>query len=286
MALGLVQEAAQSLFATLFPSDCRLCGTPLTNISRLPVCPACLEGLLRLEGAHCEQCGEAVPAGAFTAASHEDSRVLCGMCRRVTPPYERALAYGPYDGGLRELIHLFKYDHVRPAANVLGRMLAEVVAELIENAAPESPLVVPVPLYKGKRRERGFNQAEEVARVAMKQPVLLAKEDLSLALGALARTRETRSQTGLTRHQRRENMRGAFAVPDAALVRGRNIVLVDDVFTTGTTVSECARVLKRAGARSVLVGTLARVLKAETTFVAPDLREEKTEKEMAVAAHA
>jgi len=152
---------------------------------------------------------------------------------------------------------------------------------LIEDAAPESPLVVPVPLYKSKRRERGFNQSEEVARVAMKQPVLLAKADLSLALGALERLRETRSQTGLTRHQRRENVRGAFAVPDPAQVRGRNLVLVDDVLTTGTTVSECARVLKRAGARSVLVGTIARVLKAETTVVVPNLR-----KEMSVAVHA
>jgi ComF family protein len=276
--------AAQSLFATLFPSDCRLCGTPLTNISRLPVCLACLETLPRLEGPHCELCGERLPAAIFAAGSQEDSRILCGMCRRATPPYERALAYGPYDGGLRELIHLFKYDHVRPAANVLGRMLAEVVAELVEDAQPGSPLLVPVPLYKGKRWERGFNQSEEVARVVMKQPVILAKGNITLALGALTRIRETRSQTGLTRHQRRENVRGAFAVPDPALVCDRNIVLVDDVFTTGTTVSECARTLKRAGAQTVLVGTIARVLKAETAFVVPKLQQE--DKEMTLAAHA
>jgi ComF family protein len=280
--MGLMHAAAQSLFATLFPSDCRLCGAPLTEISRLPVCPACLEALPHLEGAHCELCGEAMPADAFIAGSQPDARVLCGMCRRVVPPYERALAYGPYDGGLRELIHLFKYDHVRPAANVLGRMLAEVVAELLENEMPPSPLVVPVPLYKGKRRERGFNQAEDVARIALKQPVLLAKEDLVLAHDALARIRETRSQTGLTRHQRRENVRGAFAVPDSATVRDRNLVLVDDVFTTGTTVAECARVLKRAGARTVLVATIARVLRTEPTVV-PKAREGK---EMTFAAHA
>jgi len=124
-------------------------------------------------------------------------------------------------------------------------------------------LVVPVPLHSSKLRQRGFNQAELIARAA-----LLNDEwrHLQLETKALVRYRETVSQAGLTRHQRRQNIRGAFRVRKPALVKDRNILLVDDVFTTGATVSECARVLLRAGAHSVQVATVARALKAERAF--------------------
>ena len=171
----------------------------------------------------------------------------------------KAAAYGSYEGGLRELIHLLKYDGVRPAANLLGRMLSDAIVPLQPLFSAGTVLVVPVPLYTAKRRQRGFNQAEMIARAALKlQPS--ARFELKLAL---ERTRETHSQIGLSRHQRRENLRGAFQVSDPQAVRGRDILLVDDVFTTGTTVSECARVLRRAGTAKVYVATVARTLKLE-----------------------
>ena len=182
----------------------------------------------------------------------------CPVCRRVDRPFLRAVAYGSYDGGLRELIHLLKYNYVRPAASVLGRMLAEALLKLEPEFGAEPVLVIPVPLYKRKRRERGFNQAELIARCAVKSS---AGGRVRLATGVLLRTRETQSQIGLTSHQRRENMRGAFAVAGAAEVTGREVVLVDDVYTTGTTVTECAKVLRRAGAAKVWVATVARTLK-------------------------
>lgn len=170
------------------------------------------------------------------------------------------MAYGSYEGGLRDLIHLLKYEHVRPAANLLGRMLAEVIAQLIKECA-EPPVVVAVPLHKRKYHERGFNQAELIAESALKlKPAGL---ELRLARGALVRTRATSSQTGLNSHQRRENIRGAFAVAKPEVVAGRDVLLVDDVFTTGTTVAECARLLRRAGATRIWVATVARTLKAE-----------------------
>ena len=112
-------------------------------------------------------------------------------------------------------------------------------------------------------RERGFNQAEEIAKIALKQ---LKTPRLQLAGGVLERRRATESQTGLTRAQRLENIRGAFSVKLSEKLRDRDVVLVDDVFTTGTTVSECARVVRRSGAARVFVATVARVLKAEVTF--------------------
>ncbi|HEX4426698.1 MAG TPA: ComF family protein [Terriglobales bacterium] len=269
--------AAASLFATFFPSDCRICNAPLLNISRLPVCEDCLSAMQPISGALCSVCGERL-AGLF-AVSSEPGEVRCELCRRAGPPYIRAIAYGSYDGGLRELIHLLKYDKVRPAANVLGRMLAEVIAELEPAFGSTEILVVPVPLHASKKRERGFNQSDLMARAAVKQSSLGGR--LKLQSELLQRKRITKSQIGLTRHQRRENLRGAFTVTDPSEVAGRIVLLIDDVFTTGTTVSECARILRRAGASKVFVATAARTLKNDAAHVESSL---EVETRMAMAA--
>jgi ComF family protein len=251
--------AAESLFATFFPSDCRICNAPLLNISRLPVCENCLAAMHPISGALCSVCGERLDGPFMLGSDQEEAR--CELCRRAGPPYVRAMAYGSYDGGLREL----KYDKVRPAANVLGRMLAEVIAELEPAFAATAILVVPVPLHASRKRERGFNQSEVMARAAVKHSNL--GDRLRLHSELLERKRITKSQIGLTRHQRRENLRGAFTVTNASEVAGREILLVDDVFTTGTTVSECARILRRAGASKVFVATAARTLKNDAAHV-------------------
>jgi ComF family protein len=208
----------------------------------------------------------------------DPSEALCGLCRQEHPPFARALAYGPYDSGLRELIHLLKYEHVRPASNVLGRMLAEVIAGL-ETAFSGPVLLIPVPLHKRKLRERGFNQSEMIAVAALK---VRGGASVSIVSDLMERRRETESQIGLTRNQRRENIRGAFALTRPLAVAGREVVLVDDVFTTGTTASECARVLLRAGAAKVWVATVARTLKHNTAFVDTEFEETET---VAMAAH-
>ncbi len=263
----------EGLFATLFPSDCRLCGLPLTEISRLPVCRQCVDAMAPLRAPLCSVCGERL----FT----DKGDGFCELCRRVDQPFDKAAAYGSYDGGLRELIQLLKYQGVRPAANVLGRMLGEALLALSEGFGfPEDdrpPLAVPVPLHALKLRQRplhalklrqrGFNQSELIMRSALKNFRLGSGQPLAFDAGVLARVRATQSQTGLTSHQRRENVRGAFSVTAPNGVRDRDIVLVDDVFTTGTTVSECARVLRRAGAQRVFVATVARVLKPEAVEV-------------------
>jgi len=272
---------AAGLFATLFPSDCRLCSAPLINISRLPVCEDCLSAMRPLTGGACSICGERLMSTlAFSVEGHsaESGEARCGLCRRLEPPYVKATAYGSYDSGLRELIHLLKYNQVRPAANVLGRMLAEAIEDLRPLFSEGEVLVVPVPLHSRKLRQRGFNQSELIARAALK---LTADDRFQLCGGLLERCRETKSQIGLSRHQRRENIRGAFVVTKGHEVNGREILVVDDVFTTGTTVSECARILRRAGASKVFVATVARTLKSEAQYA---IRESETKAQLTMAA--
>jgi ComF family protein len=207
----------------------------------------------------------------------------CGLCQRLHPPYERAVAYGSYDGGLRDLIHLLKYQNVRPAAAVLGRMLAEAITGLDAILPAGEITVVPVPLHARKRTQRGFNQSELIAHAALKQ---LNPVRFQISVSALIRRRETESQIGLTRHQRRENLRGAFKVADPTQILKRNVLLVDDVFTTGTTVSECANVLRRAGANRVYVATVARTLKVLEVFAVPEPGiEERSDDRLAAAAN-
>ena len=212
------------------------------------MCVPCLAAIRPIAGDTCETCGEnLIPASALS---------VCPACEESTPHFSRAVAYGSYDAELRELIHLLKYEQVVPAANVLGEMLAQAVGKLA--VEPDSAVFVPVPLHSSKQRQRGFNQAELITRAALKRMRL---SHAALAANVLERRRETVSQIGLTRPQRNQNIRGAFHVTHPGRIVGRNIILIDDVLTTGTTASECARVLLKAGAKQVYVATVARTLK-------------------------
>ena len=178
----------------------------------------------------------------------------------VAPDFVKAVAFGVYEGALREMVHLLKFERAEELAGPLGEKLAEAVELMGE--VPGSPnsdgsmLVVAVPLWRKKGRERGVNQAVLLADAAVR--VLNARGwRLMTAHGAMARVRETASQFALTPKQRRENLRGAFEVR-GEMVAGRDVLVVDDIYTTGATARECSRVMMRAGAKSVRVATLAR----------------------------
>jgi len=283
------KSAAASVFFTIFPADCRLCRSPLLKVSRLPVCDDCLGSLRPLSrsagvpGAPgfgalgwslCSICGEDMPlaAAAHVAEGHavpRQDKVVCRLCQLVPPPFERAVAFGSYEGTLRGLIHLLKFDQVRPAASVLGRLLADSIQTIEPSLPPGKLAIVPVPLHAGRHSQRGFNQAELIVRAALKRLGRAGSKDrLELSAGALIRVRDTGSQIGLNRHRRRQNLRGAFAVKAPAALAGRNVILVDDVYTTGATASECARVLRRAGAVRVWVVTVGRTLRTTSMFSA------------------
>ncbi|HEU5233211.1 MAG TPA: ComF family protein [Terriglobales bacterium] len=188
-----------------------------------------------------------------------EAEPICPLCRRAHPEFDFALSFGGYDGALRKLIHLLKYEQLRPAANILGAKLAQAIAER-SFAGADPVLLIPVPLHRIKQRLRGFNQSELIAHSAADY---LHRDRFTVRGGILQRVRPTVSQTGLTRHQRRENVRGAFMVAKPDQLRDRTVVLIDDVYTTGTTLNECARVLRKAGARKVVVATVARVYRSQ-----------------------
>jgi ComF family protein len=244
-----------SLSAVLFPADCRVCGLPLAGFTLLPVCPSCWNDLPSQTGALCACCGETVGSAPGLACE-----TLCRPCRVAPPDFRKAVAHGVYQGKLRTLLHLLKYDGMEPLAKRLGALLAEQILAISD--LPDDLLAVPVPLYRKKRRTRGFNQSELLARgllaaLTRRRPEL----HVELAPALLMRQRATESQAGLTPHERRVNVRGAFAVPRPATVKGRNVLLIDDIYTTGATARACSQALRRAGAASVLVATIARAQK-------------------------
>lgn len=273
---SLLRTSAQGLFSVLFPSNCRFCESPLLEISRLPVCSDCLAAIQPIAGSLCVRCGERLAAEGIHAPQS-----LCGNCQLEEPLFAKAAAYGSYDAGVRDLIHLLKYQQVRPAADVLGGMLAQVIENLAVEFGTEPPLVVPVPLHSTRLRERGFNHSELIARAAIERRP--AGIHLKLASETLLRRRATESQTGLTSAQRRANLRGAFVTRQEPGVRGCDVLLVDDVYTTGTTVSECSRVLRKAGATRIWVATVARVLKGQMVEVEPAVLREPSLARGAVA---
>ncbi len=182
------------------------------------------------------------------------------------PAFDRAVAHGLYRGTMRSLLHLLKYEGVEPVARPLGALMAAQVAGL--PSVPRAMTVVPVPLYKSKRRQRGFNQAELLAR-ALARAGRQHGLTLRMETGLLVRRRSTESQAGLSPAGRRRNLQAAFAVPDGRKKRlaGQDVLLVDDIYTTGATARAASSALKRAGAREVWVATAARAQKQE--FIEP-----------------
>lgn len=189
-----------------------------------------------------------------------DAKVLCSPCRMVPPEFERAVAWGVYTDAMRDAIRLMKYERMETIAHPLGALLARVLRTMAQDGMGRDVTVIAVPLSSRRQRRRGYNQSVLLADEALR---VLAKAGWSLktAHRAMIRVRETESQFGLSSGKRRRNLRGAFVVKDPAAVHGREVLLVDDIYTTGATARECARVLRQAGATRVWVATVARAQK-------------------------
>jgi ComF family protein len=247
------------LVTTVFPTDCRACGGPLLRAGFSPVCDQCIDSVQKQSMTLCGRCGEALDMeGVRFAGQFPVEGLLCSPCRMAPPEFERAVAYAVYQGELREMVHLLKYERMSAVARPLGRMLARAI-EMIEAETGKDLLVVAVPLFPSKERERGYNQAVLLSDAALAELKKSRPEwRLQAAHGVIRRVKDTRSQFELTPKGRRRNLQGAFAVADGLALKGREVLLVDDIYTTGATARACSRILRQAGASKVWVATVSR----------------------------
>jgi ComF family protein len=176
-----------------------------------------------------------------------DEHDLCTICRESLANFDTAYSFGSYEGPLRKLIHLFKYAKVETLAPPLSQLLLQALP-----LEERFDLVIAMPMHWRKQWERGFNQAELLAKPVAK------RYGLKLS-STLRRKRYTKAQAGLTEAQRRENLKDSFLLRNAQQLAGTRILLIDDVFTTGATLRSAAATLKKAGATRVTALTLARV---------------------------
>lgn len=261
----IIRDALDAIAAVLFPAPCRICLQPLTNASRIPVCEACLQSFERVAEPLCEQCGR--PFTAPMAA--QTVQPLCRVCRAGTYGFTRARSFAIYNDALGAAIVLLKYEEVTRLGDWFAARLVETIAAHGNDFCPD--VVVPVPLHADRLRERGYNQAEMIARP------LARRLGLKLDPCLLARTRPRPPQLVLSRSERWKSVRGAYATREGVRVDKARVLLVDDVFTTGATLNACAGALRKAGAAEVMGLTVGRVVAGWPSSGSPQPRENKEE---------
>ncbi len=222
----------------LTPEHCVLCGATAVD---LPLCSGCHADLPRLKHA-CPRCAEPMPSAGES---------LCGRCQQSTPLFDTVYSPYLYVAPVDVLIRRLKFDQRLHLARLLGALLADY----LEHALHERPaLIVPVPMHRRRLAQRGFNQALELARFVG------GKLEIPVAPTLVTRTRPTRPQTDLKPGERERNVRGSFSVGDQ-FPAGASVLLIDDVMTTSATANAVASVLRRQGAASVTVATVARAMR-------------------------
>lgn len=227
----------QRQFDRFFPFHCQQCGKPANTDMEL--CDACEMGLPWLLGG-CSICSRPLPTG------HSDD--VCGHCIRQHPAYDRLLALFTYKTEIQQRIIEMKFRRSTSAARLLGQLMARAAVEEFSDCS----LLVPVPMYPRRQRQRGYNQSLELAKV------MAAEGPWQVSTTALRKTRATLPQMGLSATARRRNLKGSFLA--SADVSGKKVLLVDDVVTTDSTVNECVKALHKAEADEVNVITVARAI--------------------------
>jgi ComF family protein len=244
--LTFAADATNALVRVFLAPGCAACDRTLDRPLHCPVCADCWRAVPALSAPWCVRCGDSLPSWRAVGP-------LCARCRRSPPRLALARSAGVYDGSLRAIVHAFKYEHCRALARPLAALMTSAGADVLDGA----DAVVPVPLHPLRAWQRGFNQADDLAR-ALDLPVWRV----------LRRVHHGPPQATLPAARRHGNVRAAFAPirwgarPLDARLHNRTIVLVDDVMTTGATLDACARVLLEAGVRSVRALTAARAVAA------------------------
>jgi ComF family protein len=244
-----VMKFLSQLIDIIYPPRCHICSRFLSPDERphssFHLCSRCLAGLTPITHPMCTVCG--LPFPTSPGPDH-----LCENCFRKQPWYDFLRSPYLYSGPFMESIQRFKYNMETHLKSSLGHLLSSFAKEWIPNL--KDFVIVPVPLHRRRLRERGFNQSLLLARI------LASDLGNQLDYLSLIRNRYTRAQTGLKKKERRKNVKDAFSIIHPDAIKDKKILLVDDVFTTGYTLNECARTLKKSGATTVICLTMARTL--------------------------
>ena len=236
----------EGLISLLLPADCRVCQHPLEPSNTTFVCIDCWNKIKWLKAPYCFKCSRSLPPTFKSIPTF-----LCPECRRQNVYFNRAFIPTLYEGVMKKVIHLLKYNKKTGIMRTLKKIIKSYFNHL-NSSLPSLDLVVPIPLHRKKLRERGFNQAELIAKVVAKHL------KVRLTKGNLKRIKATTTQTSLDRKERRKNLKEAFVVKNRDEFQAKNVLLVDDVYTTGTTIKEAAKVLKEARVKDIYVFALAR----------------------------
>ena len=220
--------------------SCLVCGRECKNTSTL-ICENCKTILIPITGHVCEKCGNPVPK----------SCLICDECKNIEWFFDQARSAYIFDDCSKKIVYDLKYYGKKFAAPHIAQKLVEPLCSFL---SPQ--LFVPVPLHKKREKQRGFNQSKLIA------DALSELTSIPTNATCLQRKIETETQTGKSKEERHANIVGAFNVTNKEVIKGKNIVLIDDVFTTGATTNECARVLKKAGANKVYVLTVLKTVSA------------------------
>ncbi len=226
----------------LFPPHCAVCDVHQNRCGEKSICPECRKGIREVEEPVCTICGMELYAQG-------GANPICGECLKNNPPFEFARSLFYYTDEIRTLLSNLKYKQDTSVLSAIG----ELVRECDLTAYELCDFIIPVPLHKKRLQKRGFNQALLLANVCF------GNSDPRIKTNFLRRTRNTVPQVSLDGKERRRSLKNAFAVTAEIDLSGTTVCLIDDVYTTGTTVSECCRGLLSHGATKVLVLTLARV---------------------------
>jgi ComF family protein len=244
----ILRQAINALASILFPAPCRICGETLVTASAIPICQICLDSFERLAGPACGRCGRPF----ISPVAIQAREPLCHACRRDVYAFDVARSFAKYNNAMARTIILLKYEEVTRLGAWFAARLEEVVAREPEILLAD--VVVPVPLHPLRQRERGYNQAELIARPLAK------RLGLPLSSYLLVRTKPRPDKHRLTHRERWSTVRGAYATRTGTQVDKLRILLVDDVLTTGATLDACSRALCEAGAARVAGLTVARVV--------------------------
>lgn len=229
----------------IYPRYCVICFKNIIDLDLWYLCGECREKIEVIGNDVCLKCG--MPQGAFIGKLKE-----CSYCHRKNFSFREVVVCAKYTGIMEELIKKFKFSKYKFLATNLGKLLAERLKE--REFISSVDYIVPVPLHHSDLRERNFNQSDLIARVISKELNIPCRSDI------LIKFRKTKKQVGLGYEERKTNLNGAFQVVSNEVVKTKNILVVDDVFTTGSTVQEITRTLHKAGAKKVYVAVLARAV--------------------------